>query len=57
MFFRKRDRQLFEELLEENKELRKAINVMRKELTDFKVDLRNELKRGLKTQTQTELNQ
>ena len=51
MIFTQRDRQLLEELIEENKELRKAINVMRGELTVFKVDLQNELKRELKAQT------
>ena len=48
MIFTKRDRELLEDLIEENRELRKTINVMRGELTRFKVDLKHALDLKLK---------
>ena len=43
MIFNRRERELLEDLTDEVKELRKTLNVLRSELTRYKVDTKNQL--------------
>ena len=43
MIFNRRERELLEDLTDEVKELRKTLNVLRAELTRYKVDTENKL--------------
>ena len=43
MIFNSRERELLEDLTDEVKELRKTLNVLRSDLTRYKVDTKNQL--------------
>ena len=43
MIFNRRERELLEDLTDEVKELRKTLNVLRSELTRYKVDTKTQL--------------
>ena len=43
VIFNRRERELIEDLADEVKELRKTLNVLRSELTQYKVDTKNRL--------------
>ena len=43
MIFNRRERELIEDLVDEVKELRKTLNILRSELTQYKVDTKNRL--------------
>ena len=43
VIFNRRERELIEDLADEVKEIRKTLNVLRSELTRYKVDTKNQL--------------
>ena len=43
VIFNRRERELIEDLVDEVKELRKTLNILRSELTQYKVDTKNRL--------------